>query len=118
VLADRHLTGSRPTFPALARLNREALLRQPPPAWILDGLGPLNPRLAVFNPSPGLVASGAVNGLATSDPTAGLAPWRSRYSEVGRTRTVVLYRLIQPAVPESGKGSEPSPSALAPKWNR
>ena len=118
VLADRHLTGSRPTFPALARLNREALLRQPPPAWILDGLGPLNPRLAVFNPSPGLVASGAVNGLAASDPTAGLAPWRSRYTEVGRTRSVILYRLIQPAIPESGKGSEPSPSALAPKWNR
>ena len=103
VLADRHLTGSRPTFPALARLNREALLRQPPPTWILDGLGPLNPRLAVFNPTAGLVGSGAVTGLAASDPTAGLAPWRSLYSEVGRTRTVVLYRLIQPAVPGSGK---------------
>jgi hypothetical protein len=89
VLADRHLTGSRPTFPALARRNREALLRQPPPTWILDGLGPLNPRLAVFNPSPGLTAS---------DPTAGLAPWRSRYTEVGRTRTVILYRLVKPAV--------------------
>ena len=86
VLADRHLTGSRPTFPALARLNRGALLRQPPPTWILDGLGPLNPRLAAF------------------DPSAGLAPWRNRYEEVGRTRTVILYRLIQPV--GSGPGKE------------
>jgi hypothetical protein len=97
VLADRHLTGSRPTFPALARTNREALLRQPPPTWILDGLGSLNPRLAVFNPSPGPAALDPTAGLAPSDPTAGLAPWRSRYRELGRTRTVILYRLIEPA---------------------
>ena len=76
VLADRHLTDSRPTFPALAYVNREALVRTAPPVWILDGLGPVNPRLAAF------------------DATVGLAPWRSRYAEVGRTRTVILYRLI------------------------
>jgi hypothetical protein len=74
VLADRHLRDSRPTFAELARHNREALLRRPPPAWIFDGLGPLNPRLAAF------------------DPAAGLAGWRSRYREAGRTRTVILYR--------------------------
>lgn len=79
VLADRHLRDSRPTFPALARLNREALLKTAPPAWIFDGLGPLNPHLAAF------------------DPALGLSPWRNRYTEVGRTRTVILYRLMQPA---------------------
>jgi len=76
VLADRHLADSRPTFPELARSNREALVRAAPPVWIFDGLGPLNPRLAAF------------------DPAVGLAHWRSRYAEVGRTRTVILYRLI------------------------
>ncbi len=87
VLADRHLTDSRPTFPELARLNREALLMTAPPAWIFDGLGPLNPRLSAF------------------DPALGLAAWRDRYQEAGRTRTVILYRLIRPPSPGPGAAS-------------
>ena len=76
VLADRHLTDSRPTFPELARQNRESLLQTNPPEWIFDGLGPVNPRLAVW------------------DESTGLAAWRPLYGEVGRTPTVVVYRRI------------------------
>lgn len=75
VLADRHLTGSRQTFPGLSRLNREALFATRPPAWILDGLGPINGELSVFNPS------------------TGLADWRPLYAETGRTATVIVYSL-------------------------
>jgi hypothetical protein len=75
VLADRHLTGSRQTYPELSRRNREALLGGTPPAWILDGLGPINTQLSVFNPS------------------TGLAAWRPLYTETGRTATVIVYSL-------------------------
>ena len=46
VIADRHLTDSRPTFPLLAAENRRKLMQQAP-NWIVDGLGPLNPALAI-----------------------------------------------------------------------
>ena len=78
VLADRHLIDSRQTFPELSRINRAAVLGAEPPEWILDGLGPINGALSVFNPS------------------TGLAPWRSRYAEKGRTATVIVYRLARP----------------------
>jgi len=77
VLADRHLTNSRQTFPDLSRRNREALLASKPPAWILDGLGPINGQLSVFNPS------------------TGLAAWRPLYAETGRTPTVIVYSLAR-----------------------
>jgi len=77
VLADRHLTCGRQTFPALSRENRQALLATHPPAWILDGLGPVNGALAVFNPA------------------TGLAAWRPLYVERGRTATVIVYSLIE-----------------------
>jgi len=48
VLADRHLTRSDATFPALAARNRAALAHMAP-TWIADGLGPYNPRLAISN---------------------------------------------------------------------
>lgn len=73
VLADRHLTDRRQTFPELSRDNRNALLAARPPEWILDGLGPINGQLAVFNRS------------------TGLAAWSALYSEAGRSATVVVY---------------------------
>jgi hypothetical protein len=83
VLADRHLTDSRQTFPALSRANREALIVTRPPKWILDGLGPINGQLSVFNPS------------------TGLAAWRPLYDEAGRTATVIVYARVP--------GTEPRP---------
>jgi hypothetical protein len=77
VLADRHLTSARPTFAGWAARNRQALYRTPPPAWICDGLGPINARLAVF------------------DPSTGLAAWRDRYRLVARTATIAVYRLAR-----------------------
>ncbi len=74
VLADRHLRDSAPTFPALAAENREALYASNPPVWIADGLGPLNPALAVF-------------------ATSGLAPWGDHYKRIAETRFFILYRL-------------------------
>ena len=78
VIADRHLTQSRQTFPDLSRRNRESVLSSKPPAWILDGLGPINANLSVFNTS------------------TGLAAWRPLYVEMGRTATVAVYRLSEP----------------------
>lgn len=74
VLADRHLRDSRPTFPEIAARNRQALYQTNPPAWIADGLGPLNPTLAVFTPE-------------------SLAAWRNLYEPVSTTQSFVLYRL-------------------------
>jgi hypothetical protein len=74
VLADRHLTQSVPTFPELASRNRAEVSSGPPPAWIADGLGPLNPALRVFS-------------------GAGLAPWEGLYERRAATRFFVLYRL-------------------------
>jgi hypothetical protein len=75
VLADRHLTSSTPTMPDWARTNREALYAaQREPEWILDGLGPINPRLTVF------------------DETTGLAQWRGDYTLVGSTATIAIYQ--------------------------
>jgi len=72
VLADRHLTVSTPTAPDLARANR-ALLLQTSPDWIVDGLGPYNPDLAI-----------------TRFPD--LQPWLAHYTVAARTEGAVLYR--------------------------
>ncbi len=56
VIADRHLLDAKPTFPELARRNREALMKEPPPAWIADGLGPYNPWLRFERMMPKLAA--------------------------------------------------------------
>jgi hypothetical protein len=77
VLADRHLTESRQTFPELSRQNREAVLATRPPEWILDGLGPINGQLSAFNPA------------------TGLAAWRPLYAEAGRTATVIVYTRVR-----------------------
>jgi hypothetical protein len=74
VLADRHLTISKPTAPEWAERHRQ-LLVQTTPEWIVDGLGPLNPELAIAR-------------------LPDLASWLSKYREVSRTKTSVIYRRI------------------------
>ncbi|MBL8174798.1 MAG: glycosyltransferase family 39 protein [Bryobacterales bacterium] len=48
VMADRHLFSSEPSTPSIGALNR-ARLTSYQPEIILDGLGPLNPALAITN---------------------------------------------------------------------
>jgi len=75
VFADRHLVDSRPTFPALAANDRAELVKTNP-TFIVDGLGPANPRLAI-----------------TAYPE--LRQWMNsrRYHEIGRTTASVVYSL-------------------------
>ena len=73
VIADRHLTQSRPSTPELAARERGALV-QHRPAFIVDGLGPYNPALAI-----------------TGYPD--LRAWLAGYDEVERTRTSIVYQL-------------------------
>jgi hypothetical protein len=72
VIADRHLITSRPTFPELAAKNRQELTHSRP-AFIVDGLGPSNPNLAITN-------------------YPDLRTWFSTYKEIGRTAASVVYR--------------------------
>jgi hypothetical protein len=46
VIADRHLTGSQPTFPELAEANRRALAELQP-TWVVDGLRGYNAALGI-----------------------------------------------------------------------
>src|SRR5260370_22810150 len=48
VLADRHLTNSEAAAPELAAANRRELVGTQP-TWIVDGLAPFNPKLAITN---------------------------------------------------------------------
>lgn len=73
VLADRHLASAHVTAPDLARRNRERLVRTSP-EYVIDGLGPYNPKLAI-----------------TGYPD--LREWLSRYEVAGRTEGSVIYRL-------------------------
>ncbi len=79
VLADRHLTSSRPSATALAAANRHRLLDEQP-TWIVDGLGLYNPKLAI-----------------TQYPD--LAEWFANYHEVARTPGSILYRRNPPPKP-------------------
>jgi hypothetical protein len=79
VIADRHLTDSRSSAPALAAANRRLLARSAP-TFIADGLGPLNPSLAI-----------------TRYPD--LAPWLAHYRIFARTPMTVLYRRTDSAPP-------------------
>jgi Dolichyl-phosphate-mannose-protein mannosyltransferase len=71
VPADRHLTESQPLDTESTRARRAELLRTRP-AFIMDGLGPFNPHLAIG---------------AYSD----LRPWLAQYQEVARTDFTVIY---------------------------
>ena len=83
VPADRHLTQSAPVAADFTRGNREELARSRP-AFVMDGLSLYNPALAI-------------------DRYPELRSWLAQYREVARTRTIVIYRLIEPAatVPSS-----------------
>ena len=72
VFADRHLTNSTPTAAALARTNRAELMTTKP-EWIVDGLGPYNPQLAITQ-------------------FEDLRPWLKAYVETGRTQGTIIYR--------------------------
>ena len=72
VFADRHLTNSTPTAAALARTNRAELMTTKP-EWIVDGLGPYNPQLAITQ-------------------FEDLRPWLQAYVETGRTQGTIIYR--------------------------
>ncbi len=73
VIADRHLTSAVPTFPDLAQANRRQLALSSP-TFIVDGLGPLNPRLAITN-------------------YPDLQSWLDGYELVTKTQMSVIYRL-------------------------
>jgi hypothetical protein len=73
VIADRHLTRSDVSAPQLAALSRAELMRHQP-QFIVDGLGPFNPSLAI---------------AAYPD----LAGWLSAYEVMERTRGSLIYRL-------------------------
>jgi hypothetical protein len=74
VLADRHLKSTHATFPELAAKNRAQLIQERP-VWIVDGLGPLNRKLAIG-----------------SYPE--LKEWiAANYTNDGSTRTCIVYRL-------------------------
>lgn len=75
ILADRHLTQSAPSFPALAARLRQEVLRGPKPRYIVDGLGPYNPALAFFR-------------------TPGFAEWNGEYELAGSTNGCRVYRRL------------------------
>jgi len=72
VPADRHLTQSEPVETDAPRRRRAELARTAP-TFILDGLGPYNPRLAIGD-------------------YPDLRAWLENYREVGRTGGTVVYR--------------------------
>jgi len=72
VLADRHLTNSDVAAPDWAAQNRRELLATKP-TWIVDGLGPFNPQLAITN-------------------YPDLRDWFSAYEEAGRTGHTIIYK--------------------------
>jgi len=76
VLADRHLTSSEVAAPELAAQNRRELA-QTKPTWIADGLGPLNPNLAITN-------------------YPDLSDWMRDYSEFTRTKYTIIYHRRSP----------------------
>jgi len=79
VIADRHLIESRPSAPELAQRNRLRLAEWRP-IFIVDGLGPYNPALAI-------------------DTYPELKPWLAGYTELARVPGAVIYRLKTSAGP-------------------
>jgi hypothetical protein len=73
VLADRHLFSQTTLAPEFTAPNRAELMTSHP-TWIVDGLGPYNPALAL-------------------DRQPYLADWLSGYVPVDRTNFSILYRL-------------------------
>jgi hypothetical protein len=73
VPADRHLTSSEPVETVQAARRRAALARSRP-TFIVDGLGPYNPRLAIAR-------------------YPELRAWLERYREIGHTSGAVIYQV-------------------------
>ena len=73
MLADRHLFDTTP-IPAPWTAAHRAELTRSRPSFVVDGLGPYNPRLAL-------------------DANDDLRPWLAQYQEVARTRGSVIYRM-------------------------
>jgi hypothetical protein len=73
VLADRHLFSTESIAPDFTAPNVQELMRTKP-TWIVDGLGPYNPSLALAR-------------------QAALREWFSHYREVARTDHSILYRV-------------------------
>lgn len=76
VFADRHLSSAIPSESA-ATAGHLAKLARSRPLWIADGLGPLNPALAI-------------------DRVTALEPWLREYRLAHRLPTIVLYRRVRP----------------------
>ncbi|MBM3725025.1 MAG: hypothetical protein FJW40_06335 [Acidobacteria bacterium] len=76
VFADRHLASASPSATPDSTATHRRRLANSRPTFVVDGLGPLNPRLAI---------------TAYTD----LRPWLANYREVARTRTTILYRRTQ-----------------------
>ncbi len=74
VPADRHLHVRDAIYSGPAAANRQQLTKSHP-TWLVDGLGPLNPRLA-----PSVFAD--------------LHPWLAHYRIVGRTSLCVIYHRL------------------------
>ncbi|MCW5976779.1 MAG: glycosyltransferase family 39 protein [Bryobacteraceae bacterium] len=74
VIADRHLVDARVSAPGLAAANRRKLVRTRP-TFVVDGLGPYNPKLAI-----------------TEYPD--LREWLAGYEEAAQLPTAVVYRSI------------------------
>jgi hypothetical protein len=72
VIADRHLRSSLPTDPGLGAVNRR-ILAGTSPTYIVDGLGPYNPDLAV---------------TAYRD----LQDWLAHYDVLAKTDHTIIYR--------------------------
>ncbi|MBC7924380.1 MAG: glycosyltransferase family 39 protein [Bryobacteraceae bacterium] len=72
VLADRHLITSKVTYPEIASGNRRELINSKPD-FIVDGLGLLNPALAISS-------------------YGDLEMWLRHYKVVGETRTSIVYQ--------------------------
>jgi hypothetical protein len=75
VPADRHLQETKPVYGGAAVRNRQELARTDP-TWLVDGLGPLNPRLA-------------------PEVFPELRPWLVKYRTVTRTKFFVIRRRIE-----------------------
>jgi hypothetical protein len=79
VLADRHLTVSKATLPDVAEANRKTLAASKPD-FVIDGLGPYNPKLSI-----------------TAFPD--LSAWLADYEVLASTGRSVIYRRASRAVP-------------------
>lgn len=93
VIADRHLTESRCSAPEVARANR-LRLRASRPTWVVDGLGPYNPALAI-----------------TQYPD--LADWLRQYRAIAHLPGAVIYR-FEPAA----RFTSPANTAVASREKR